>query len=123
MVAIMHHGVLAVHGTLDAVLATRPARISVDLDPQDGDRLIDRTPEGVSASWDSRRRPSESSYRVLDVVSEKQQYALTWLVSTASELGMTLGPLRASPASLDEVFHHVRNSSPDTFSQATEVAR
>lgn len=114
VVAIMHHGALAVHGTLDAVLATRPARISVDLAPSDGERLIALAPDGVTASWDSRRRPSENSHRVLEVVAEEQQRALTWLVSTVAELGIELGPLRASPASLDEVFHHVRNSSTET---------
>ncbi|GGF97928.1 multidrug ABC transporter ATP-binding protein [Rhodococcoides trifolii] len=111
VVAIMHQGALAVHGTLDEVLASRPSRIQVDVRPADGEALMASAPEGVHASWDTRRRPSDPTLRVLEIVASDQQKALTWTLGTADRLGLDLGPLRANPASLDEVFHHVRNAT------------
>ncbi len=126
VVAIMHQGTLAVHGTLDEVLATRPSRVQVDVRPTDGDRLIAAAPAGVTAAWNDARRPAAADFRALEVVSDDQQAALTWLIHTADRDRMVLGPLRASPASLDEVFHHVRNSTgnPATPDHTTsEVSR
>ncbi|MGB3770802.1 MAG: ABC transporter ATP-binding protein [Rhodococcus sp. (in: high G+C Gram-positive bacteria)] len=122
VVAIMHQGTLAVHGTLDDVLASRPSRIQVDVRPDDGARLMATVPAGVNASWDTRRRPSDEALRVLEVVAGDQQKALTWVVTSAADLGIALGPLRASPASLDEVFHHVRNSVSATSVSASSVS-
>ena len=108
-VAIMHKGVVAVHGTIDEVLATRPARLEVDVREQDGLLLMAQAPDGVDVTWGTDRRPADPRHRVISASSADQHLALRWLIGTAADAGLHLGPLRASPASLEEVFHHIRN--------------
>ncbi|MFV0460873.1 MAG: ABC transporter ATP-binding protein [Actinomycetales bacterium] len=108
-VAIMHRGRIAVHGTIDEVLATRPARITVDVREQDGLLLAASAPPHVEVTWDEVRRPADPRHRVLTATSDDQHESLRWLVNTAEAAGLELGPLRASPASLEEVFHHIRH--------------
>lgn len=108
-VAIMHRGRLAIEGTLDQVLASRPSRIQVDVPESFVPVLFDSSPAEIEITRDSWRRPAEEGFTALQLSSTRQQASLTWLLETARRHNTDLGPLRASPASLEEVFHHIRN--------------
>lgn len=88
-VAIMHRGRIAVRGTLAEVLDQRPARITAV-----------RRADG---------RPDEP----LDVRTHDLQTDLLALLLDAQRTGTELHRLRATPASLDEVFHSVVRSTPE----------
>jgi len=87
-VAIMHRGRIAVRGTLAEVLDQRPARITAV-----------RRVEG---------RPDEP----VDVRTQELQADLLALLLDAQRTGAELHRLRATPASLEEVFHSVVRSTP-----------
>lgn len=119
-VAIMHRGEVAVHGTVDAVLATRPSRVEVEVREQDGLLLMAHAPDVVDVTW-ATRRPADPRNRVVVASCTDQHLALNWLLSTAAEAGLDLGPLRASPASLEEVFHHIRNADDGSDADSLHV--
>ncbi|MBB3038019.1 ABC transporter ATP-binding protein [Hoyosella altamirensis] len=98
-VAIMHGGEIAVTGTLSEVLASRPSRVTVELDDIYWPPAHHRPPDGVEM-----RRETQRGKDVLVLESTDQQLALTWLMNAADTSGVRLGPLRATPASLEEVF-------------------
>ncbi|MFB9428124.1 ABC transporter ATP-binding protein [Streptoalloteichus tenebrarius] len=97
--AIMHRGVVAVEGTLGDVLATEPSRISF---------LV---PDGLSVA-DLPGLPSVLSREVVDgrveLSTADLQQDLGVLVGWANARGVRLPRLRASQASLEDVFHNVR---------------
>lgn len=115
-VAIMHRGSIAVEGTLDEVLSTRPSRIQVDVPSTYVDLLVGDSPDFISISTDTWRRQADSGYTALQMKSDKQQESLGWLLDHARRSNVVLGPLRASPASLEEVFHHIRNEDREPIS-------
>ncbi|WP_234995540.1 ABC transporter ATP-binding protein [Streptoalloteichus hindustanus] len=99
--AIMHRGVVAVEGTLADVLATEPSRISFAL------------PAGLTAA-ELPPLPAVLTSHVLDQRVELStadlQHDLGVLVGWANERGVRLSRLRASHASLEDVFHGVRGA-------------
>ncbi|QUH00102.1 ABC transporter ATP-binding protein [Saccharopolyspora erythraea] len=93
--AIMHQGRIAVSGSLVDVLASRQARIDFVL-PQPA--VLPRLRGSVSAD-------GAGSYRITTRELQRDLHALlTW----ADEHGLSLGGLRARNASLEDVFHGVR---------------
>ncbi|MGQ7298100.1 ABC transporter ATP-binding protein [Quadrisphaera sp. KR29] len=82
-VAIMHRGRIAVAGTLAEVLRERPARITA-----------------------VRRTPGQADEAV-DLRTHHLQRDLLGLLVDAERTGAALDQLRATPASLEEVFHAV----------------
>ena len=97
-VAIMHRGRIAVRGTLAEVLDQRPARITAV-------RRVDD-------------RPDEQ----IDVRTQDLQADLLALLLDAQRTGAELHRLRATPASLEEVFHSVVRSAPEP-TPAEEASR
>ncbi|TXR52590.1 ABC transporter ATP-binding protein [Quadrisphaera setariae] len=85
-VAIMHRGRIAVAGTLAEVLRERPARITA-----------------------VRRHPGQPAAAAehLDLRTRHLQRDLLALLLEADRAGAVLDQLRATPASLEEVFHAV----------------
>jgi ABC-2 type transport system ATP-binding protein len=98
--AIMHAGRIAVSGTLEQVLRSRPAAISAELDAMDAAGLPDL--------------PGRLTYRQLGtritirIESSDLQRDLTLLLAWADRHDVKLAGLRATPASLNDVFHAVR---------------
>jgi len=92
-VAIMHRGRIEVRGTLAEVLDQRPARITAV-------RRVDD-------------RPDEQ----IDVRTQDLQADLLALLLDARRTGAVLHRLRATPASLEEVFHSVVRSTPATTTE------
>ncbi|MCW4354732.1 ABC transporter ATP-binding protein [Hoyosella sp. YIM 151337] len=105
-VAIMHGGEIAVTGSLSEVLASRPARVTVEVDDIYWPPAHHRPPDGVDM-----RRDVQRGKDVLVLESTDQQLALTWLMNTAAADSVQLGPLRATPASLEEVFLEISGQS------------
>lgn len=97
-VAIMHRGRIAVRGTLAEVLDQRPARITAV-------RRVDGQPD-----------------EPLDVRTQDLQADLLALLLDAQRTGAELHRLRATPASLEEVFHSVVRSAPES-TPAEEASR
>ncbi|MEO9324038.1 ABC transporter ATP-binding protein [Nocardioides sp. C4-1] len=110
-VAIMHHGVIAVAGTLDEVLASQPARVSFDIEPSVGLSWLAPVLPGVAVDQDVVRRPHGSRLEVR-VSGPEPVRDLRWVLDAADRAGVVLERLRANPASLEEVFHQVRLSAP-----------
>lgn len=104
-VAIMHRGAVAAAGTVAEVVATRPSRIVVETPTSCPPEWPHSPPPGVRCEWGARR-----GRRVLTVVGGEQQRTLAWLLDTAARHDVALGPLRATPASLDEVFLAIAES-------------
>jgi len=90
-VAIMHSGVLRIAGTLDEVLASRPARISATLPPD--------CP--LLPTFSGRFTISNGA---LEVTTGALQDDLAVLLDWAGRHGIRLDSLSATPASLQEVF-------------------
>ncbi|WP_149361086.1 ABC transporter ATP-binding protein [Lolliginicoccus suaedae] len=100
-VGIVHEGVLAVEGTLEEVLASRPARVVAEV-VSAPPGWWPRPPAGVSITvGDQRGKPT------VVVEAADQQRSMLWLLQQADEAGVELGLIRANPASLDEVFHQI----------------
>ena len=104
-VAIMHEGRVAVSGTLAEVLAARPASIRADVPPGAPVPALLAGLPGASAV-PVRRAGGERT--ALHVRSRDLQADLLRLLTAAAAAGVRLEDLRATPASLEEVFHAVR---------------
>lgn len=102
-VAIMDAGRVAIAGSLDEVLRSRPARVTADIDPSTQPGWLGFPPPGVEVACRPVQRP-DGPRSALTVTSDDHQRALLWLLRAAEESGVSLGRLRASPASLEEVF-------------------
>lgn len=93
-VAIMHEGRLAVSGTLEQILASRPAGFSATL------------PEGVT--------PPDGAVlegRTIRVSTRDLQQDLTGFLAWAADHRVRLSDLRAAPASLADIYHSIRTDS------------
>ena len=93
-VAIMHEGRLAVSGTLEQILASRPAGFSATL------------PEGVT--------PPDGAVlegRTIRVSTTDLQRDLTAFLTWAADHRVRLSDLRAAPASLADIYHSIRTDS------------
>lgn len=109
-VAIMDAGRVAVAGSLDEVLRARPARVTADVDPSAvAPGWLGDPPPGVEVDRAPVQRP-DGPREAVTVTSDDHQGALLWLLRAAEDAGVHLGRLRASPASLEEVFLDVRAS-------------
>lgn len=104
-VAIMHEGRVAVSGTLEEVLAARPAVITFDVRPDGLPGVVrDRFP-GIAVT---RVRRAGRDLDAVEVRTTDLATTLLDLLTTARGEGLPMDSLRATPASLEEVFHAVR---------------
>ncbi|GGM69258.1 multidrug ABC transporter ATP-binding protein [Longimycelium tulufanense] len=103
--AIMHEGRIRVEGTLADVLATEPARISFTLPPDLPAAELPRLP----ATRECRVREGTD---LVELSSGDLQGDLTALLSWSNTRGTRLARLRASHASLEDVFHGVLGRTP-----------
>ena len=99
--AIMHTGGIAVHGSLDEVLATQPARISF------------RIPGGLSpgdlpAMAGTVEFPDTKGTTSVEIISPRLQSDLAVLLRWAEARDVELAGLSATEASLSHIFHHVQ---------------
>ncbi|MEV1294662.1 ABC transporter ATP-binding protein [Pseudonocardia sp. NPDC049635] len=99
--AIMHAGRVAIAGTLESVLASRPAAVTAELD---AGVHPPRMP-GLSTASAGQGRT------VLRLESTDLTRATHTLTGWALEAGVRLHRLRATEAGLDEVFHAVSGST------------
>ncbi|GGC53758.1 ABC transporter ATP-binding protein [Hoyosella rhizosphaerae] len=104
-VGIMHEGRLAIDGTLDEVLASRPARMTAEI-MQAPDDWFPSPPPGVSITFGEK-----SGTRTVTVEADDQQASLHWLLQDAHRVDAQLGMIRANPASLEDIFHQISQSS------------
>ncbi|BBG04134.1 MULTISPECIES: ABC transporter ATP-binding protein [Pseudonocardia] len=95
--AIMHAGRVAVAGTLEAVLASRPAAVTAELDPG----VPPPRMPGLSTA------PAGQGRTTLRLEAEDLTRATYTLTGWALEAGVRLHRLRATEAGLDEVFRAV----------------
>jgi ABC-2 type transport system ATP-binding protein len=105
--AIMHRGRVAVAGTLEQVLRSRPARLQARVPADHLDALPDLAGElDVTLAPDGRCAE-------LRVRTTELQSSMTDLLLWARARGLDLDDLRATPASLEDVFHAVRAADDD----------
>jgi ABC-2 type transport system ATP-binding protein len=95
-VAIMHAGRLAVSGTLAEIVASQPSGFSAELPP------------GV-ADLPALRGTATRDGDHLQVRTDDLQGDLTEFLTWAAARGVRLSGLRASPASLADIYHAVRD--------------
>ena len=100
-VAIMHAGSIAVSGTVPEVLATRPSLITAELDAGVAPpRVPGLTTSAVPGD------PARTALRIECTDLQGEAHRLTgW----AADNDVRLGRLRATSASLEDVFHAVRD--------------
>ncbi|GAB7192305.1 ABC transporter ATP-binding protein [Kineococcus sp. NUM-3379] len=110
-VAIMHEGRVAVAGTLPEVLAARPASIRADVPP---DAPVAALLDGLPGATATAVRRAAGARTALHVTSRDLPEDLLRLLTAARAAGVRLEDLRATPASLEEVFHAVRAGGPST---------
>lgn len=99
-VAIMHSGRIAVTGTLSEITANHPARFSA--------RIVGESPApppGINGELTLRRDGPDTT---VTASTDHLQDDLTLLLTWAQRNSVTLEGLRAAPASLEAVYHAVR---------------
>ncbi|WP_432536649.1 ABC transporter ATP-binding protein [Kineococcus arenarius] len=104
-VAIMHEGRVAVTGTLEEVLAARPAVITFDVRPGALPPAVRTRFDGLTVS---RVRRAHRELDAVEIRTTSLPSDLLDLLELAREEGLPMDSLRATPASLEEVFHAVR---------------
>ena len=110
-VAIMHEGRVAVTGTLEEVLAARPAVVRFDVRPGTLPRSVEATfPDLVV----TRVRRADRDLDAVEVRTADLPGDLLELLTLARAEGFPVDSLRATPASLEEVFHAVRRGEVGT---------
>lgn len=97
---ILHAGEVAVGGTLEEVLATRPSLITAELD-------VGVTPPALPGVT-TTPTPDGSGRIGLRVECPDLQDSVHQLTGWAAANGVRLHLLRATSASLEDVFHAVR---------------
>lgn len=104
--AIMHEGRVAVAGNLNDVLASHPATITARIPSTVADQLPD-----LSGSVSTQRieRMPDGAQCVLSVETSFLQADLTVLLAWAEQLQVELIGLHAQAATLENLFHEVRN--------------
>lgn len=108
--AIVHRGQLTAAGTLAEVVATAPARI--------GARLSGEAPPPPPVG-DTRRLDATGR---LSITTRRLQHDLTALLRWADDHAVQLSELRASEASLTEVFHGIAGTEPTDLDHSQEEA-
>jgi ABC-2 type transport system ATP-binding protein len=99
-VAIMHEGRIAVAGTLEQIVGSRPAGFAATMPAGD----VDPPVLGGRARRDGDR---------VQVRTDDLQSDLTTFLTWAAARGVRLTDIRAAPASLAEIYHAVRAGSGD----------
>lgn len=106
--AIMHEGRIALEGSLTEVLSSQPANISFGVGRERVDGLLGGLESRGSAVLTPRGAMTQVSLRPADLQGE-----LYRLLAGAEAMGVELENLRASEASLAEVFRQISQTSGD----------
>ena len=109
--AIMHDGVIALSGSVAEVLAAEPAAISFSVAP--GVSLSGLNPQATVRQ--------EAAWQRVELRSNRLQDDLHALLAWAAANSISLERLKASEASLDEVFRRVSSGSRDSKSRVSAM--